>query len=93
MSIADASVGIPWYRKRDYERIRSIMTDHAQLPQTYENWRSRAETLENRLRQSVRTVIDPKTFARWCASNRLKANAYARLIYVETSLNQKIAAQ
>jgi hypothetical protein len=91
MSIANASVGIPWYRKRDYERILSIMTDQAQLPRTYESWRSRAESLENRLRgsgrQSVRTLIDPKTFARWCASNRLKANAYARLMYVETSLN------
>ena len=90
MTITDTSVGIPWYRRRDYERILSIMTDHAAMPRSYESWRSRAETLEKRLqesgRRSVRALIEPKSFSRWCATNRLKANAHARLLYIEESL-------
>lgn len=84
---AAGPVGIPWYRRRDYERILAIMTDAGHLPRSYESWRYKAETLEQRLRenghQAVRAVIDPKDFARWCAANRLKANAQARLLYVD----------
>jgi hypothetical protein len=97
MSIADESVGIPWYRKRDYQRILAIMTDRANLPRSYENWRSRAEILEKRLqatgRPSVRALIEPKNFARWCAVNRLKANAHARLLYIEESLREEATPQ
>jgi len=90
MRVADEAVGIPWYRRRDYDRILAIMTDRAQLPRSYESWRSRAEVLEQRLKQkgrsSVRAVIEPKDFARWCSTNRLKANAHARLLYVQESV-------
>ncbi|MEJ8573270.1 hypothetical protein [Microbaculum marinum] len=93
MSAVVEAVGIPWYRKRDYERILSIMIDRAQLPRSYDSWRFRAETLEQRLtasgRHSVRTVIEPKNFARWCTANRLKANAHARLLYIEESLREE----
>lgn len=82
-------VGIPWYRRRDYERILSMMADGGHLPRSYESWRFKAETLEQRLRENghtaVRAVIEPKSFSRWCAANRLKANAQARLLYAEQS--------
>jgi hypothetical protein len=95
--MADGAVGIPWYRKRDYERILAVMADRALLPRTYESWRSRAETLEKRLqatgRPPVRALIEPKRFARWCAVNRLKTNAHARLLYIEESLTNDIAMQ
>ncbi len=90
MAGTDTTVGIPWYRKRDYERILAIMADRAQLPRSYEKWRSRAEILEQRLRDSgkptVRLTIDPKDFSRWCSANRLSANAHARLLYIDQSV-------
>ena len=83
-------VGIPWYRKRDYARIVSLMADTGQLPNSYERWRYRAERLERALRAagktSMRALIEPKAFARWCAAHRLKANAHSRLLYVEMAL-------
>ncbi len=85
-----ATVGIPWYRKRDYERILSMMADRAQLPRSYEKWRSRVEVLEQRLHETgkptIRMTIDPKDFARWCSLNKLNANAHARLLYVDESV-------
>lgn len=97
MKVTDMAVGIPWYRKRDYDRILSIMTDRAQLPRSYESWRYRVEVLEQRLRDrgrsSVRTFIEPKNFSRWCASNRLKANAHSRLLYVEESVRVDVAPE
>ena len=90
MAGTDETVGIPWYRRRDYERILTMMSDRAQLPRSYERWRLRAEILEQRLRDtgksSVRMTIDPKLFARWCATNKLRTNAHARLLYVHHSI-------
>lgn len=89
MAENEAAVGIPWYRRRDYSRILSIMTDRGQLPRSYDLWRQKAETLEQRLRDAgrpaVRMTIDPRAFQRWCAANRLSANAHARLLYIQES--------
>ncbi len=93
MSEETSIVGIPWYRKRDYARIVSLMADTGQLPKSYERWRERAERLERSLRaagrRSMRALIEPKAFARWCASHRLKANAHSRLLYVEKALKSE----
>ncbi len=90
MTDTGVAVGIPWYRKRDYERILAIMADRAQLPRSYEKWRNRVEVLEQRLRDTgkptMRMTIDPKDFSKWCSSNRLSANAHSRLLYVDQSI-------
>lgn len=36
-------VGIAWYRKRDYERVRAISNDAHTFPDTFEDWEKRAE--------------------------------------------------
>lgn len=90
MAGGESTVGIPWYRRRDYERILAIMADRAQLPRSYETWRNRAEFLEQKVRDSgrptVRLTIDPKAFSRWCSANRLNTNAHARLLYIDQSV-------
>jgi len=90
MANGDDAVGIPWYRKRDYERILALMTDRAHMPRSYERWRHRVTILEQRLRDTgrptMRMTIDPKVFSRWCSAYRLKANAHARLLYIDQSI-------
>ncbi len=89
----EAIIGIPWYRRRDYPEILSIMADGGHLPPSYDRWRVGAEYLEERVRangrETVRYVIEPKAFRRWCAAQRFAANAQARLVFVEESLRKR----
>lgn len=92
MGETTAAVGIPWYRRRDYAEILSIMSDGRHLPTSYDRWRLRAEDLEQRVRangrETVRAVIEPREFRRWCAVNRHRSDAPARLAFIEYSLRR-----
>lgn len=79
---ADA-IGIAWYKRADYQRIREIMADGETLPVTFDRWQSQAERLETRIQRSGKAVfrayIDPEKFVAWCASRGLDVDAKARM--------------
>jgi hypothetical protein len=79
-------IGLPWYNRQDYPDIREMMADPHNLAPTYEQWLAAAENNESVGRQAgleiVRILIDPASFASWCASKGLAPDSEARMRYV-----------
>jgi hypothetical protein len=79
-------IGLPWYSREDYSRIRDMMADRHNLAPTYDQWLAAAENNETVGRQAgleiVRVMIEPDTFARWCAEKGVDPNSAARMDYV-----------
>jgi hypothetical protein len=76
------AIGMVWYRLEDYDAIRRIMADREKLPDTFSEWRMKAETGEKTLRRAghivVRAFIDPETFPDWCRARGLDIDTQAR---------------
>jgi hypothetical protein len=78
-------IGLPWYRREDYSRIREMMSDRHNLAPTYDQWLAAAENNESVGRQAgldiVRVVIEPDAFARWCGEKGIEPASAARMDY------------
>ena len=60
------AIGVTWYRREDYERLKAMFKDGEKLPDTYEDWLAKAQVTvltlaADRLRVE-RAYIDPETF-------------------------------
>ncbi|MBJ6123982.1 hypothetical protein [Microvirga splendida] len=79
-------IGLPWYRREDYPRIREMMADRHNLAPTYESWLAAAENNESVGRDAGlhvnRILIEPEAFARWCAAQGVEPDSAARRDYV-----------
>ena len=79
-------IGLPWYSREDYPRIRDMMIDRHNLAPNYDAWLAAAENNENVGRQAglqiSRTMIEPDTFAKWCTEKGLEPDSAARIKYV-----------
>jgi hypothetical protein len=79
------ALGIAWYKLEDYDAILRIMADSDKLPDTFSEWRMKAEQREKLERRNgkvvVRVLIDPETFPDWCRSRSLNVDAKARMLY------------
>jgi hypothetical protein len=78
-------IGLPWYRREDYSRLREMMSDRHNLAPTYDQWLAAAENNESVGRQAgleiVRVMIEPEAFARWCAEKGMEPGSAARKGY------------
>ena len=87
-------IGLPWYSREDYPRIREMMADRHNLASTYEAWLSAAENNENVGRQAGlqidRITIEPDGFARWCAEKGVEPDSAARRDYVAEKTAQSL---
>jgi hypothetical protein len=79
-------IGLPWYSREDYPRIRDMMIDRHNLAPTYDAWLAAAENNETVGRQAglqiSRTMIEPDIFAKWCTEKGLEPDSAARIKYV-----------
>jgi len=75
--------GIAWYSADDYPRIREVMLDGANLPDTFGQWETAAhkfeETYQRAGQRVVRAFIRPAEFVGWCRANGLNVDAKARM--------------
>ncbi|MGO4526439.1 hypothetical protein AB4097_16430 [Microvirga sp. 2MCAF35] len=78
-------IGLPWYSREDYPRIRAMMIDPHNLASTYEVWLASAENNESVGRQAglrvERIMIEPAAFATWCGEQGLVPDGRARTAY------------
>ncbi len=78
-------VGMPWYSKGDYARLRASFADGARLHETYVEWSAAARATEARLvaqgHRVVRIQIEPEEFAAWCSAFNIVPDAEARMRY------------
>ena len=77
--------GLAWYRRPDYDRLKSMFTDGEKLPDTYSQWLKIAcrttETLTKEGHIVEKVYIDPEAFPAWCKSKRRKLDTNARITY------------
>ena len=68
-----SAVGMAWYTRSAYPLCLAIFSDAADYPDTFDEWLTKAEQTEKKLRQQgvrvIRAEIDPNTFPSWCAAN------------------------
>ena len=88
-------IGLPWYSREDYPRIRAMMTDRHNLASTYEAWLASAENNEIVGQQAglriERIMIEPGAFAAWCEERGLEPNSAARMKYTAEMSDQLTA--
>lgn len=76
------AVGIPWYRREDYARVRKLFKDGDQFPATFDHWLKAAEKTKQVYEADgyivLKAYIDPSTFPVWCKTRGLDIDANAR---------------
>jgi len=86
MDAPSRRIGLPWYTREDYSRIREMIIDPHNLAPTYDAWLAAAENNENVGRQAglqiMRVTLEPDAFARWCREQGLQPDSAARTRYV-----------
>ncbi len=79
-------IGLAWYRREVYPRIRDMMSDRHNLALTYDAWLAAAENNENVGHQAglqiSRIMIEPDKFAKWCREKGFEPDSAARIKYV-----------
>ncbi|MHB8953517.1 MAG: hypothetical protein ACYC4U_11155 [Pirellulaceae bacterium] len=78
-----SAVGIPWYRSADdYAQLRAVSGDADTFCDTYDEWLTKAQQLENRVTRDggrpIRAYMDPVEFPKWCRDRGLNINTQAR---------------
>jgi len=85
-------VGIAWYRKEDYERVRAISDDVHTFPDTFEDWEKRAEERREEMLKLghvvIKAYIDPDTFPTWCRANRYKVDSKGRMVFASAEAHR-----
>ena len=76
------AVGMAWYDRPDYARIRDMMVDRERLAATYDAWLASAEQVAGEIERSGVTVervrLRPDEFGAWCAARGLPCDGAAR---------------
>lgn len=86
-------LGIGWYRKDQWEYLRSIAPDREVLEATWEEW---AEIAEERMielmkagHQVQKVPVDVSEFELWSRSKKRPCDSAARAEYIVTQLAAK----
>jgi hypothetical protein len=78
-------VGIVWYRREDYARLKQMFPDGDRLPETFEGWCEKLKEVRDVLTSRGillrRVYLDPENFPAWCEARGLKMDAQARTKY------------
>jgi len=84
-------VGVAWYRREDYARLRAMMLDVDNFPPAWDKWFYRAEKVVREIQKhgmvAERIYIDPDSFPDWCAARGLELNGDARSQFAHEAIN------
>ena len=79
-------IGIPWYNKRTWLRMKEICEDTENFHTSYQLWLASADKsivlCTNRGQTFKRLNIDPTSYAWWCENNAFKRDKKSRRAYV-----------
>lgn len=75
----------PWYRREDYQRVRTMVRDKGNFPDTFEEWEQIAQSqLAQCHAQGMAVeiaILDPDGFAAYCADAKVQPDQQARMQY------------
>jgi hypothetical protein len=92
------AVGIPWYRREDWDALLALFVDAERLlPATYNKWLRRAEQAEKEFKRqgtiAERVYIDPIEFSLWCVDRGTDLDAAARMNFAAEAVDRKYRDQ
>ena len=87
-------VGIPWYSREDWYKMKALANDKQHFHADYEHWLANTDKsivlLTNRKQLFERLNIDPIHYAFWCKQKSLHKNRESRTAYTQYLLHRKI---
>jgi hypothetical protein len=87
---SDAQLGLAWYTREDWARLREIADDRDALDDSFEDWERNALAAIGELESAGRTVrkapIDIDALVAWCGEPRRALDSAARAEYVSELL-------
>jgi hypothetical protein len=87
----DVAIGLAWYRREQWQLLRSLAADCDNLEETYDQWLTVAtKTLEELRCQGVRAEkahLDVHELSAWCHKRGCPLDAGARAAYVSEKLS------
>jgi hypothetical protein len=86
-------VGIAWYRREQWNRLREISSDRDELEETYDEWVGNAvKALEN-LRAAgmdpVKVDVDSEDLLEWCRGKERPVNGQSRSSFVAEKVQHR----
>lgn len=95
MNTSVQALGMAWYKRENYLRLRAIFEDGHKLHSTYDEWLAAAETgrkhFEAKGFRVIRVDIDPDKFPEWCSAQGHQINSSARTAYVNWFAHQMVS--
>ena len=89
-------VGFFWYKEDQYDRFKALCADGAKLPDTYADFRQKAEmgmqVLQRKGRKPVKVEADIEVFLAWCRANGHKVDAAGRMAFTNAMLIERVKA-
>jgi hypothetical protein len=86
-------IGLAWFRKQDYPKLRAIFEDADEMHDTWEEWVESAMKVEERLKTEGfivdRIRIHPDTFPEWCRNAGVRIIASARSKFTAEAVAKK----
>lgn len=71
-----------WYKEEDWDTLKEMFVDGEMLPESYQDWLTRAEDMKKQAQDAgdavIKVYIDPLTFPEWCEKKGLAMDSEAR---------------
>jgi hypothetical protein len=85
MAAGVQAIGMAWFKRENFDRLRRLFKDGHKLHRTYDEWLAAAEAGRKRYEvQGFRVVcvdIDPDHFPEWCREKGHEVDANGRTAY------------
>lgn len=86
-------IGVCWYKKAQWARLRDIVPDRNDLDDTYQQWRKDAEKALSELRANghmiQKVLVDTEEMLAWANENNRELDSSARSEYAVIILQQR----
>lgn len=86
-------IAVAWFRREDYDLIRAMFDDGADMPETFDQWQEQVERrLAERLPAGARVekvIVDPDEFRAFARRVQVKADEQGRSAFAASRARQK----
>jgi len=92
-SLGGTVLGVAWYSRADWQRLREAVPDADRLEETYEEWVSMATAALAEMKAAgispERVPVDAEEFLAWCRAGRRAPDSSARAQFSAEKLRQR----
>ncbi|MCM2569731.1 hypothetical protein NAT65_01425 [Achromobacter xylosoxidans] len=79
------ALGMSWYSRENYERVKALSDDPEVFPNTFDSWQKLAQAGFDKFTAQghlvIKADINPETFPQWCRDNGHRVDAKGRIAF------------